>query len=821
MDALPSLVALDDGFAAWPVVELRSAGFSRAVLEPLVARDVAARAHDVARERQRLDEARRALVAACLDRRRATDDEVSRAALARVKRAAERGHPLVDVEEALQPLADALTAARAARALAEDGLSQMLALHRTRAARALIDRARDERFVRAISWQNLGAVDGTLRNLARAKPEDVRTRDLALAYAYLARYATKNDTVAFVGPVGWAQIVDDAFDVHVAPGDALLRRFDVHFEPWAIAALADGLAARVKRHVVPRLSPRVRVDGEWMIGPATRRLDARVALTELEREVLARVDGVTPLAALVDDARLWPIAEDLIARRVVWARLPVTTTTEPERALDEALLAFPDDDDVRAARRALGELVDAKDAVSRAADDAVALRSALTKLDLVFARVSGAKARRHAGKMYASRTLLYANGCRDVDVALGRTLTEKLARPLALLSRLCRTFTVDVARRFLVVLDGIYARLAAQTRDPRVPLVLVYERLVAIFKDPPPDFLRAARAANEARVCGVFGPLDEGAREVRLSTTELAPRLVAHCPERAPGYPGARHHSPDVLLRRRGDGHVDVVLGEIHAGTNTLSVQQAVDQSDDPALLRALFRRDLAAPLFAEVQHEDFGLCAHDMLLDDDDVHLDTGSRFDSWLGAHRTIPLSALLLEREDGFLRVVDDEGYPVGDAMQIFERMLRLNATTEFHLPVTSPHQPRVWLDDVVVQRETWTLTKDALAPVVLAEGAHRLVEVARLRERLGLPRQLFLRVPQEKKPLFVDLESPLSVDVFCRHAERAATLVLSEMLPSLDEAVLVDRDGERYVSELRMVVVDPAPWQPIPVPREVEP
>jgi len=818
----PPLVPLADGFAVWPIVELRSAGFSHRRLAPFVDEDASTLAREIIALERSADDARRALVHALLDKRRRADNDEERARCARDKRSVEKGGLPTSLDAETAPLAQALGDARTALdATVVRLLARATEMH-TAFVQNVVDETADERFTRAVLWQNRAAVTGSLAALARhARDGRIRAKDLSLALSYLTRYATKNDTVAFMGPVGWARFVEDEIALAAAPGShALLKRFDVHFEPWAMVALADALAARVHKHLIPAVNPRVLIEGDMVTGVPSRRLDGRSPLTEAERVVLARVDGETPMSSFIDDETVTSTLDALLKRRVVRARLPVTTSVSPEVPLIRALEHMPDDDDgVRAARAACARIVAAKEAVVAAEHDASALSAAMYALDQTFAQETGGLAVRNAGRTYGSRTLLYANACRDVDITLGRPLVRQIARPLALLSRVARAFSVDVARRFLTVLDAIHASVAARRREARAPCTLVYDRLVALFREPPPPFLRDARAAIAERVRVLYADHAPGAREVRFSSETLAPLVEQLFPERSPGYPGARHHSPDILVRKSDDGALSCVLGEIHAGTNTLAVQQAIDQSDDPALLRALYRRDLPDPQFIEIQHEDFGLCAHDSLLDRTDVHLDTGSRFSSRLGDDRVIPLSCLFLERAGDYLQVVDDEGYFVGDALQIFERILRLNATTEFHLPIATPHQPRVSIDDMVVQRETWSLLSDDVAHLCQASGAERIVAIERLRSRFGWPRHLFVRVPAEKKPIYLDCESPLIVDMVCRTLEGAPTVTVSEMLPALNETWLTDAAGDPYVSELRVVVVDPEPWSPLAVPSEV--
>jgi hypothetical protein len=80
---------------------------------------------------------------------------------------------------------------------------------------------------------------------------------------------------------------------------------------------------------------------------------------------------------------------------------------------------------------------------------------------------------------------------------------------------------------------------------------------------------------------------------------------------------------------------------------------------------------------------------------------------------------------------------------------------------------------------------------------------------------MPRRVFAKSPLERKPMYVDVESPVLARILCRHARRAAAeapderVRFTEMLPLPEQCWLADADGRRYASELRIVAVDVRP------------
>jgi hypothetical protein len=90
--------------------------------------------------------------------------------------------------------------------------------------------------------------------------------------------------------------------------------------------------------------------------------------------------------------------------------------------------------------------------------------------------------------------------------------------------------------------------------------------------------------------------------------------------------------------------------------------------------------------------------------------------------------------------------------------------------------------------------------------------------------GLPRWVFARFASERKPVYVDFASPVSVDALAKlirrgMREESAEVVVSEMLPSPAECWLTDAEGNRYTSELRLAALHPEPWRPRATPAAV--
>ena len=130
----------------------------------------------------------------------------------------------------------------------------------------------------------------------------------------------------------------------------------------------------------------------------------------------------------------------------------------------------------------------------------------------------------------------------------------------------------------------------------------------------------------------------------------------------------------------------------------------------------------------------------------------------------------------------------------------------------------HTPRLRCGKVIVQRESWTVTLDELGTADFTGVSRDLVvAVERLRAARHLPRYVYIRPTEQAlrrsgvegrdkdtKPVFIDLESYLFLEIFHRWLTKAGELEVTEMLPTPEQLLWQEADGRRTF-ELRTQIV----------------
>jgi hypothetical protein len=702
---------------------------------------------------------------------------------------------------------------------------------RARARAALRAQIADPRIREAILWQSRGAL-GAIESLLAGDPahDDARVRKSELrAASYLQRYRVKNDTIGFFGPLAFGRIDPEAASSHVRAGNQLLARRQVYFEEWGIEALGDWLFREpgLRRYLAPRLSPFLGIDGDRLFVPFA----APRALTPAEAAILAAVDGVRSAAQLARSVRGVPgmdsdeevlaLLDRLIQQGVVRSELDLRPSMRPEVELARAIDRI-EEPALRADAQARLSAFDAvRGEIARAAGDLDRLDAALSRLEAEFTELTGRSASRAGGRYYAGRKLVFEDCRRDVDLTLGRDILDRLGPPLSLLLRSARWYSHEAARGYRACLVALFDRLAASRGVTSLPLVevsLAAQSLVFPPRGRPPEHIAALTQTLRTRWQEILGVRqDDERREVAWSVADLRQRVDDAFPAPAPGWSIAIYGSPDVMVCPPSDPGPLLVLSELHPFVNTLEAACCVEQYPDPAELVRAWEADYPHPRVLPVvpragrdgQSLAFPHRVVPALSSPRDVRLELLPV--SAVGP-RAMTAGALVVERAGDSLVARSRDGRFSAELIELFGVPLYLVCVDAFRdLLPAGAHTPRVRIGDLVVRRESWRFAPTALSFARQHDPYQRFRQCQDWRRRHGLPRWVFARFPAEEKPIYIDLDSPIFVDLMSKHvrcADPEGPLIgFSEMLPDPSQLWLRDEGGAGYTSELRLVVVDP--------------
>jgi hypothetical protein len=637
----------------------------------------------------------------------------------------------------------------------------------------------------------------------------------------------KNDTIGFFGPVGWARLVPERDGVSVTPGAALLAHRSVHFEQWGIDAIAKLATqdARFEPWMVPRRLPFLEIHGTEVVSAVT----GKTELTLEHVALLEACDGIRSARQLAEafaaegGTSLGDEEEVLDALRLLRDKQFVAWTFEgpllwnPEQSLARRLGAIEEPALREEALGPLRELEAGRERIVRAAGDAEALAVALQDLESTFTRLTGAAATRHAGSMYAGRQLVFEDCRRDIDVTIGNQVLERIGPALSLLLKSSRWLTFEVGKVYRKALRELYTEAKARSTTGSVRFSEVWFRAQRMFfgaKERPVD----AVIAEARRRWAALLAIPEDARRVHFESEKLRPYIDDAFSAPRQGWTCAKYASPDIMLEAtsaeaisRGD--FTAVLGEMHIAANTMTAAFFCAQHPQQNELKSAFIADLPGVGVSPVHSKDWPKVTvrfSDVIDSGNSYVMESSFDASSW-PRDRVLALSDLIIEDGDPEPTIRLPNGAVV-ELLEFFAEPL-CGAVLDFKILERRAHTPRISIDGLVIARETWSLSAKEMAFAYERDEAARFLGARRWARAAGIPRYFFAKSAIEVKPMFVDLDSPVYLGMFCRlvraakeHVAGETALVIAEMLPDLEHLWLTDASGERYTSELRFVVVD---------------
>ena len=691
--------------------------------------------------------------------------------------------------------------------------------------------ARDPMFQEAITWQNRQAFETAVQSVAREHRDSARNQRQRnheeLVANYAQRYCVKNDTIGFFGPVAWGRIESGGKVIELIHGPSLIKNRQTYFESWAVDKLTMNLSLieGMDWWIPPRLVPDVFIEK----GVAQRAGSSPVTLSELEQAVLSRCDGrALPeeiLRAIQDGPRfsgcgqqeLRDVLKTKTAEGILIWRFLVPVEVNSEISLRQQLLGVGDPGLRATALSGLDKLETARREVASAAGDPVQLNQALRQIEHIFEEITNAPGNRNPGATYGARTVVYEDCQRDLALRITPDLLGPIVPALSLLLQSLRWFMQSTALEFQRLFRQTYRELAVARAGGDVPLQ-------EWWRYTEPKLLNAPSLGEVEKLfrqkwADILSVGESGA-VVQFESCNLKDKVKQLFPELGGGYYPVRYFCPDLMLAAEDAeavhrGEVLYILGEVHSGKNTLCHAALVEQHPNRQDLVEATQWDLSAGCFKIINtqaDETTTVRTSEGLLRPADYLLATTPDAVAPSG-HDCHPISELILREQDDEIQVVSRADSRRFHILEAFSDLLFAFVMNKASWVPPSRHVPRVLIDKLVIHRETWRFRKDDLGFAMEKDEGRRFLEARRWMKNRGVPQEMFVKSALEVKPFYLDLDSPVLVEILCRTIRRmnssggdSEELVFSEMLPGAKQLWLQDAEGASYTSELRFAVVD---------------
>ncbi|WP_143181417.1 lantibiotic dehydratase [Pseudovibrio exalbescens] len=667
--------------------------------------------------------------------------------------------------------------------------------------------AEDPWLAEAIYISNPDLYEKSFKRLVEGRERrKAQERRLAL---YLHRFCAKNETASFFGPMNYGVFnADHKEPVRIRKNGKKLSERRVYYSFWMVEALAKTIAAdpKVSAGLPVRLHPLLVLQTEGD-APSASFAGTPLKLPARVLEAFQQVETCSSLEELrkaIGDERLL----DKILGRFVLAEISLPSTVfNPMATLEQMLREMPLESGAR--ETWLPVLSHLNVELERLAGADVDTRAHITReIEQFFTKVTGVEARRKGGETYADRTLMYEECSGTLDeFSFNTSFTEQMMERLQPVLKLLTIYGHVGHRSNLERARLAFDQIAeGRTRIPYLEFISGIDALEnsGALPDAGADvrgFLAQLSALVKERQ-------QDGVSRLRAEDFTQFAHLDTGL---------AVHTSPDLMLcaptqQDLSDGRYQIVMGEVHQflamwGSQFLfhhdaksvrrRVEDHIGQLDGygnlATVLNARRHKGLINDGFPGTFIELTGLAGEGTdrvaIRDLDVVRI-----------AETTDPVLHLV-SRKDGRQFNL----YHAGDD--------KLHLWAFSVPPLAAPpvrfegYTPRILVGDVVFQRARWEVTrKELLDNLHEPNELQIMLALRRVCRRNGIPNLSFVRVPSEKKPLFLDLDNVNACASVIQALGEDERLTFVEMLPNDKELWLSDAEGS-YSVEIRGTCVRP--------------
>jgi hypothetical protein len=645
----------------------------------------------------------------------------------------------------------------------------------------------------------------------RKKRARARERHLLL---YLQRICAKNDTLSEFGPEGWGMIEGGLRGLKLAPLTGIAER-ETFLERWTAHGVAAALNSdpEIRVELSPRLHPNGLIAGDQFVFTDTAET---IPLEPKTVEILLRCDGATPaysfgeeIAALeqlaaqnmirweVEVPALKPHAFDVLISDILrWRDSPVRARW---LELLQPIAALPP------------KFAQAKETASRAEimDEA---RRQLESL--------GAARETSDRFLYSASNPIGEECFRECHFSIGEDLINEVAGDAEPWIDLWRDNYAFVASRVATGLRALFEKAPLQNGTLPLPAFLRHCEMLKMPLTGPAMVGLAHMAFQEVKAAFRERMRDRPEAEEWELTADDCHFIRQNFQYEK--FDEFTYPSADLQLGARSveavaRGEYRWILAELHPPVALLHHGFYWSCPDKAALGNALAQTTKGCPSFH------FGFFAADFTATTTVRMLDAIPERISFVAPQRgdprwrTIPPSEIevYVEEKNGdiCLRTHGSREY-LGSFARAWVIPLGFHP---FHFG-RAPHMPRLRCGRIIVQRRSWTVTFEELGPGDYTGISRDLVlALERLRAEKEWPRYVYIRPSEQAlrrsgaegrdkdtKPVFVDFESYLFLEIFHRWLTKAGELEVSEMLPDPDDLLWQEPDGRRTF-ELRTQIV----------------
>jgi len=686
--------------------------------------------------------------------------------------------------------------------------------------------ASSPKFLEAVLHQNQNSLQNdayqAILNFAQQKIDretrnyDDRRKEL-LAYRYLQRFCTKNETVSFFGPFYIGEFNHSKKNIlyESSVGNKIKNR-KVYTSTGLLEAILEKVIHddEIFRMLKPLKSPAIHLKGMEVINLITGK---KTKLDKNGLKILKLIERGITVRKIAQQIKKYGLSEKnvyeqirwLIEKKIVLSGLEYNAKIdEPAGYLVDKLSKIPAAEDSEWYGK-LKRLLLLKSKFEK--EDFAGRAEIINELKEIFSALLDHPSLKDA----TTEKGFFSEKCELnlKELKLGRNLQDNLQNSISFILNLA-TYNCGKLNRLKSSLlnDWLKRNFKGKNVDIKEAISkMAQQKNNSPFKWENADISKMAVDNLPREFLDI---IDENKtdRLVKFNQEDLERRLRKYLDNLAPTAGGCFDIficAPDTVTIN--EGGYKTVFGESHVMRKPLSIYKWLIEIPSRGKLFAKEIERIHKTIKKNYTLGDPLIIAHDML--------DKGYDFSSFwdieaevysVKKRQKISISDLKLRRDNNSVSLLANNNKPILllSPLPSLGSLFSLLAPKAFstRLANAKAHFPRVEINNFIFQREQWIFFKSDLffsRDGYNKQGIELWLELESWRRKEGIPRQFFLKIAYAAKPVFIDFENYFSIEVFKNLAKRSyEKLYITEMLPGPEDLWFKDGEG-RYTCEFRLI------------------
>jgi hypothetical protein len=635
---------------------------------------------------------------------------------------------------------------------------------------------------------------------------------LRMAWSYIQRFYTKNDTVSFFGPLSWSEFSNNIDYVSIkkkkeSPNWLLERKF--FFEHWIIQCIADKVSNDIFfKDLIPlSLDNSILLKEDSLVFSnglikglnemqlhTIQLIDRGYNKKDIEKKLKNNFDG-----ALIND-----FIELLESKKIVNSKILVPTVLKkPEVWLINYLKEIRSGQKDNKWIKVIDNLIKIQDKLQRSQNLENKIDT-MKELESYIDENLGDFEKRQKGGMYIGKFFVYEDCLRNFELIIGREIKNKITKSTLPLFNVFRTLANSINKE----LHDHYLKIFNNEGNEKLSIEKtfaiiskenerIYTDIISKYKDIISSFWKIQVSADEVLMLKStdFDLLLDKIKNANIHFEE-------DCF-------GANFHSIDFFLAATSydgikNGDYEIIIGEIHPSVFLVSQPVAYPFCPQSEKMKEDVNNLLKPYKMICVDHPSTYQRSNMNWLDVDNLYEITPSNQSSRVSSANTLKTKDLKILEQNQKLIVEEQLNGRIEDYATVFPHLFNKIMFELSSVVLGGELENEIYLEDILIKRKSWRIDEEIcveLAKLTLpTENLDNFNKIDSWRKSKNISQYTFVKIEKEIKPIFVDFKNPFSLDLMIKKLNDKKFFTISEMRPHPSELFCADERGS-FLFEVR--------------------